>query len=447
MGHPKTMERLREMSSSEKENCILLLDAFDEDNEAVSNYKKRLDEVLDLVWEFREIVITCRTQFFPSSKSEPTETGKFKFGPEPGQFHFQKIYISVFSEDDIKRYLRKRFKSTLFSNSSRYSKALEIVLKSPNLMMRPMLLSKIDDLITANAEIKHGFQIYATLIDQWLVRESNKAGIVQKYGTSYKQSLYDFSKALARDLYLNRKKRNNKLSLDKGEIIDNPNGLQLKDIDGNQIGIDKDDQGSRSLLNRNAVGEYKFSHKSILEYFLAIEVIENERFREKFYFTPDLDTSKKFFLEMLQFKSETIQGQELGFYFMNLEKVGVFESDLETMKAKKVSELPIYEAFRIFLQSEVSNNKVLIAYIIFLIILGALSLEDSYYLFEATISIDQKEKNGFALVLIMAISVLIFSIAVSLVIRSKKFLNKLSYEELTYWGVLKQYLDFIKRMF
>ncbi|WP_160131254.1 NACHT domain-containing protein [Kordia antarctica] len=327
-GHPKTIERIKEMSSEEKENCILLLDAFDEDNEAVYNYKKRLKEVLELIGEYRQVVITCRTQFFPSSKDEPTETGKFKFGPNGGQYNFQKIYLSVFDEKDIKRYLKKRFRYFFSFKKSKYLKAYSIVLKSPNLMMRPMLLSRITDLIDTDVEMKYGFQIYETLIDQWLERESTKAGIQKKYGKEYKKLLLNFSKALARYLYLNKHKRNSKPTLKVNEIIDNPNGLQLKDIEGNHIKIDKYDQGTRSLLNRNAIGEYKFSHKSILEYFLAYEVIHNVDFRAKFFFSSDLDAAKKFFLEMTKFDPELIKDRS------SFEKLGLSNYEMNNFSLK-----------------------------------------------------------------------------------------------------------------
>lgn len=350
MGHPKTIERINSMSSAEKENCILLLDAFDEDNDAILDYKKRLSEILDLVWEFREIVITCRTQFFPSSKDEPAETGKYKFGPETGQFYFQKIYISVFSEDDIKKYLKKKFKPWFIISNPKYLKALAIVLKTPNLMMRPMLLSHIDDLIEVNHKIRYGYQVYETLINQWLERESNKAGIRKKYGNKYKNLLYLFSRALAKDLYLNRKKRNNKLSLGANEIIDNPKGLQLKDIEGNNITLDKYDQGSRSLLNRNATGEYKFSHKSILEYFLALEVLENPQFRNKFFFDADLDTAKNFFLEMLISNPAYIQDNSS----KNIKKLGIKEEDLKIFKSKYLTE-SVKDVFRTLIKTGLKN--------------------------------------------------------------------------------------------
>ncbi len=299
LGHESTFKKIDSIPSSEKETTILLLDAFDEDSFAILDYKKRLDELIRLVWEFRIIIITCRTQFFPSSIDEPTETGRYKFGPKSGEHHFQKVYVSVFSILDIKKYLKKRFKTFLIFKNPNYIKAWSIVLKSPNLMMRPMLLSHIYDLLSVKTELKYGYQIYAALINQWLNREADKPGIKAKYQGNYKTLLLNFSKALAKDLYLNKGLRNNKMSLMAGEIIDNPNGLQLKDIEGNSIEIDKNDQSGRSLLNRNAIGEYKFSHKSILEYFIALEVFNNNKFRETFQFTSDIDAAKKFYLEML----------------------------------------------------------------------------------------------------------------------------------------------------
>lgn len=210
--------------------------------------------------------------------------------------------------------------------------ALGIVLQSPNLMMRPMLLSYVDDLVNVNKIMKYGFQIYETLIDQWLDRESSKAGILKKYGKQYKGLLYQFSKSLARDLYLNRSKRNGKLSLNANEIIDNPNGLQLRDIEGNSIEMDKYDQTSRTLLNRNAIGEYKFSHKSILEYFLALEVFNYSGFRKDFFFDADLDAAKKFFLEMIQYEKDT---EDINHKKYDLSKLGFSESDIKFFSSKK----------------------------------------------------------------------------------------------------------------
>lgn len=92
----------------DKRQTILLLDAFDEDMQAVNDYKARLEDLIHKVRNFREVVITCRTQFFPSEEEEPHETGVMRYGVDGGEQVFYKFYLSPFDNADIRAYLRKR---------------------------------------------------------------------------------------------------------------------------------------------------------------------------------------------------------------------------------------------------------------------------------------------------------------------------------------------------
>lgn len=311
LADPDSLEKIK-IDDCQKQNTVLLLDALDEDKLAISDYKKRLDDILNKVERFRKVIITCRTQFFPSKEHEPEIKDKFTYGSKTRSYTFQKLYISPFSEKDIKKYLRKKYGTILRIRNTRYLKAFGIVLKTPKLMMRPFLLRNIDDLVVANKDIRYSYQIYETLIEKWLDRESEKPYISRKYKSQneYKQMLESFSRAMARDLYLNRAKRENKLSINYTEFIKYDGELQLEEYDEKYRKMDKKDRSSRSLLNRNADGEYKFSHKSVLEYFLALEVIENENFRKDFKFSSDLDTAKRFFLEMSLSGNKKISGTE-----------------------------------------------------------------------------------------------------------------------------------------
>lgn len=304
LGNPSSFDYITKIEN--KENTILLLDAFDEDNEAIKDYEQKLKKILESTKDFREIVISCRTQFFPSEEKEPYNTGLFKYGPNQGEYKFQKMYLSVLSEKDIEKYLVKKFstlgqklKSFLLSESSRYSKAYQIVMLSPNLMLRPMLLSHIEDLLDSENNYDYSFQVYKVLINKWIERESRKHGIVEKYGReNYKDLLYQFSKSFAINLYLKRDSRDGSLSIPQSENIENSD-LQLKDLEDDFWEIKKEDQTTRTLLNRNAAGEYKFSHKSIFEYFIALEIFENEKFRREYEDSKDLDNVKNFLLEMV----------------------------------------------------------------------------------------------------------------------------------------------------
>ena len=274
-----------------KRDTILLLDAFDEDVKAVDDYDARMKEILEATKEFKEIVITCRTQFFPSDKEIPDDTGYVTFGGEQDTYKFQRVYLSVFDETDIKKYLKKRFS---FIQRSRRKKAFEIVKKSPNLVMRPMLLSYINDFVEANRTFKHSYEIYEVLIDKWIERESKKHAIRKKYGSEekYRELLLNFSQSLAVNLYEKSDERGGYF-ITKDDFIKDTNGLQITDVDN--YGMTETEVRGKSLLNRNAEGKYKFSHKSILEYFLAKELIQNGKFLSTFDF--DVMSAAEMFLD------------------------------------------------------------------------------------------------------------------------------------------------------
>lgn len=107
---------------------------------------------------------------------------------------------------------------------------------------------------------------------------------------SYMEELYQFSREIAVDLYRRRDERQGSLLISGKEIqpFADKHGIKLSEME----------MRSRSLLNRNARGEYKFSHKSVLEYFLAEEAFFNPEFRKEFNFE-SMDQAEAFFDEMI----------------------------------------------------------------------------------------------------------------------------------------------------
>jgi hypothetical protein len=280
LGSPDIWQDIENVSDKDKLNTILLLDAFDEDIKAAEDYDARMKHILTCVKKFKKIVITCRTQFFPSDKEIPDDTGYVSFGGDQDPYKFQRIYLSVFDKRDIKKYLKKRY--SIFKIFKR-KKAYKIVEKSPNLVMRPMLLSYINDLVETKKAFSYSYEIYEVLIDKWIERESKKHGIRVKYTSEekYRELLRNFSQMLSLNLYENREKRGGYF-INKNEVVGNSKGLQLSDVDN--YGMSETEIRSKSLLNRNSEGRYKFSHKSILEYFLARELIRNAELISTFEF-------------------------------------------------------------------------------------------------------------------------------------------------------------------
>lgn len=280
LGHPKCMEKISQIQN--KQNSFILLDAFDEDIYAVSNYKERLQEILDRTWEFQKIVITCRTQFFPSEIEEPNKTGFFHFSGDKKEHTFAKLYISPFDDDDIRRYLRKKYS---FFNYSKRKEAFRIVKKSPNLMVRPMLLNYIEDLTGVQNQYQFSFQIYDKLIHKWASREANRQKENKEF---YRDQIVEFSRSIAVVFYYQRNEG-------KGLMIPSDKITEISKLF--TINLSEMDMKNRSLLNRNAHGLYKFAHKSILEYFLVLEYFNDKEF-QKIWSFKGMEAAKIFYQEM-----------------------------------------------------------------------------------------------------------------------------------------------------
>jgi hypothetical protein len=285
---PEIDKEIEKIPNDVKRQTILLLDAFDEDIQAVQDYKTRLHDLIQKVLYFREVVITCRTQFFPSEAEEPGETGVLRFGPEGGSRVFHKFYISPFDDNDIRAYLRKRF---AWFQVFKKRKAKQIVKYSPNLMVRPMLLSYIGDLLQSEHPYTATYMVYAELINKWIEREANKVPPARR--EHYKEELFRFSREIAVDIYRYRADRKGSLLI-PGEVIKpfaEKHGINLEEME----------MKARSLFNRNARGDYKFSHKSILEYFLAEEAFFNPEFRQELD-VDGMDQANAFFEKMIRDK-------------------------------------------------------------------------------------------------------------------------------------------------
>ncbi len=307
IGHPQTIidiEKIKEQGLDK--NTILLLDAFDEDNKALENWKGRFDEIIGVVQSFREVVIASRTQFFPSEIEEPYQTSIPKPGGSDEGFHLiNKMYVSPFSELDISLYLNKKFGRFNPFTRGKKIRAKDIVKQSPSLMLRPMLLAYIDDLLESTTKYKYTFQIYEELVLKWISREANR--IESKRKDEFRENLFNFSAIVAVEIYKNwtSGRKGLILSNEEIELIAKNNEIQLNLLE----------MKSKSLLNRNVIGEYKFSHKSILEFLLAKECMLNDMFGVNFNFT-GFDQAQRFVAEFSKVKY-VLQ-------FFNLNKIQVY---------------------------------------------------------------------------------------------------------------------------
>ncbi len=238
-------------------DTVIFLDAFDEDTKAIRNHRDRLFELMQLCRSFKRVLITCRTQFFPKDEEIPTETGIVRVGPRgsDGRFYdFWKLYLSPLGDEQVERFVHKRY--SVWRPAKR-KKARQAIAKIPMLSARPMMLAFIPDLLEAGENITTSFELYELLVEKWLQREK---------GWVDSDDLRSFSEYLAVDLYLNRAKR-------QSERIPGP---ELEPLARTwRIKLDDWQLRGRSLLNRDAVGNYKFAHRSIMEYFVVKTLVSD----------------------------------------------------------------------------------------------------------------------------------------------------------------------------
>ena len=280
LGHPKASQLIDAIDN--KKNTVLMLDAFDEDTRVKDDHRIRLLELLEASWEFRHVLISCRTQFFRSDEEIPRETGVMRFGPtsaaQEHQYIFHKLYLSPFDEDHVDRYLRKRWPIWRWSFRK---KARLICHQVGDLALRPLILTNLEALIGHDVSgdqakrYKYSFEIYEGIIDAWITRES--AYVDGK-------SLKILSERLATKIYSQREQlRSERLPFEQAMEVAQECKVTLQE---RQI-------RGHSLLNRDAEGRLKFAHRSIMEFLYVASFIAEPSKQP-----PWTDQMAKFYIEI-----------------------------------------------------------------------------------------------------------------------------------------------------
>lgn len=283
LGVPDLDKRIKKIPNKHK--TVLFLDALDEDPKAINNHAERLKNLVEITRDFNRVLITCRTQFFPSDEEIPKESGIIKIVPIPAgeksQYIFHKLYLSPFTDDQIDAYLRKRY--PFWRERKKRKLSMNIIRRIPNLIVRPMLLAHIDDLLKhPNRQINYDFELYEEMVEAWLIREEGKIGGFKR------EQIRSFSEKLAVDIYINHKRRGAEHITSKELVI---LGEKWKLL------VDNWQFTTRSLLNRDAVGNHKFAHRSILEYLFIKSFINGD---ENCHGVEWTDPMKFFLIEMIQ---------------------------------------------------------------------------------------------------------------------------------------------------
>ncbi len=290
------IDRIKAIKEDDAKNTILLLDGLDEDpfiiskNPGISDdqaFEKRLNDIISASMRFCDVVITCRTQYFPKEEKYDYVTTIHR-SDQKGFYKLNKYYLFPFSDKEARKYLYKKYGFFKFWNWSKKKRAKELVNNSHKLMSRPMLMSYLDDLVKDEKKYQFSYQIYEKLIERWLIRESEKWRENQEKQEQFRTNLLRLARETALEIYQNWEKTG-LLYLSKAEAIQ----IAQK----HKIELKPDEVKGKSLLTCDPLLNWKFAHKSILEYFLALECVKDWEFASNFKFS-GMDMAKHFYSEM-----------------------------------------------------------------------------------------------------------------------------------------------------
>lgn len=305
-----TLQKVGEIKGEEAKNTILLLDALDEDpyiipkDTSISDeeaFRKRVDEIIEVTKDFREVILTCRTQYFSGQESDPYEL-KILRPDEEGYYTLNKLYISPFEDIEIKSYLNKKYPFWQLWKRKDKQRAKNIVQNSPKLVVRPMLLSYIDLLIEDDKSYGNVYEIYESLIEKWLLREAKKRK-PEREREKFMENLRALSDHAAQKILdIN--------SSNKGLYLTKEQALSLAQT--HHIELKPDEVTGKSLLTCDGQGNWKFAHKSILEFFLAKRCLDDLSFFIKMIKSDfaGMDMVKTFYSDKRQISFIFVEGGE-----------------------------------------------------------------------------------------------------------------------------------------
>ncbi len=276
LGYADTLDKVKSIKGDDAINTLLLLDALDEDPHILPKhaqtdeeaFQQRLDEIIETTKNFREVVITCRTQYFPGQEEDPYEL-KIQRPNQKGFYILNKLYISPFDDKEVDKYLKMKYPFWKIGQREQKKCATQIVKKIKlKLIVRPMLLSYIHLLTKDVQKYETAYTIYENLIEQWLIREAEKRKPLKEQ-KQFIENLRKVSEHTALKIYQQRK-TNSALFLtrDQAIAIAQQNNVELK----------PDEVTGKSLLTCDGQGNWKFAHKSIFEFFIAKHAIANFSF-------------------------------------------------------------------------------------------------------------------------------------------------------------------------
>ena len=255
-------------------NAVLIFDGYDEVAKKVDFDIKYevLQEICGLAENGTKVIVTCRPNYFQNASEFQEIFQNSHFQYEPGDkplLQFVETSIADLNESQIDAYIDSYQKELAESNISK-EELLETIANThdlSDLVKRPFLLymivSTLPKILMEKGAKINASRLYQVYTENWLRREDRKNKTLIKRADKEL-----FCKELAFELYAS-----NAVALSYREL---PATIKrhFRYVDrAEDIDYFSHDIQSCSFLTSDRSGEFKFIHKSFMEYFVADRVV------------------------------------------------------------------------------------------------------------------------------------------------------------------------------
>lgn len=224
---------------------LILFDGFDEmatrvDTDIIQDNLRDIDKISRI--SENKFILTCRTHFFRDSVQTSILSD------------FDIVYIPEWGEPELSEYLKKRL-------GEKWKRRLKQINRTHNLSelaQTPLFLEMIVDSLSSLGDNVSPGKLYNVYTNKWIDEQSRRRG-----ARLNKEERRQFVHDLALKLYID-----NKSSCHYSEFTDLIN-KRFRVNDAAKMDYLQSDVRNCTFLTRNTNGDYRFRHKSFMEFFVA----------------------------------------------------------------------------------------------------------------------------------------------------------------------------------
>jgi hypothetical protein len=282
---------------------ILLLDALDEDLQAIQDSPRRMSEILQVTADFKTVVMTCRTRFFfPDADMPPQSVVQQPAGEntgEPDLYPWRAVYLLPFDEKQTQAFIQANIPLT---RPGRRRKARQMVAQIPQLARQPVLTALVPALATSETAVQGLWEVYQFWLERCLQRESHWVDSA---------TLRQMAQTIAVELQLNPEKhRNKRIAPADLSLL-----LQLAPEELARWPLTRE-----SFLQRDGAGHYRFAHPALKEFLFVQALVAGD---DRCVNVPWPALTRQLFLSWGHLRSHSLQrAQEI--FELDLRPTGLF---------------------------------------------------------------------------------------------------------------------------